>query len=458
MRADFGNTLVPPDTVPPPGESRRLLFVDDDPLMIRAFGRAVRDTDLRPDFASSGGEALALAQRQEYPVVVTDLRMPGIDGVTLIEQISMMHPTTTFLLVAADPDLQLYRTSRADAAVVSVMAKPWHVEELLSTLARAFDLHRKRLAVHGSEAPSTPLSVLVVEDDEATAFLMLEYLTDAGGLDAHHVASLHDALGLLHMRGFDVIVTDLRLPDARGLDSVMRLRGNAPDAAIVVCSGMDDEALALQMIQVGAHDYLTKDDLSRDTLQRTFRFALQRKRAEQRLLRLAHCDPLTGLANRASFLGQLDQTLARCRRYHSRLAVVFLDLDGFKAVNDTYGHDAGDMLLQEVAARLHSTVRPYDTVARLGGDEFAILLPDPDAVDTIRKVGERLVEAVDRPIRIGDKDAHVTVSIGIAVYPDTTDGGPELLRCADQAMYESKRSGRNRVSFAPRSAVADAPG
>ncbi len=394
---------------------------------------------------------MELVQRQSYSVVVTDLRMPGIDGVTLIEQISMMHPSSTFLLVAGEPDLQAHRTSRADPAVVSVMGKPWHVEELLKTLHRAFDLHAKRRAIHGVDNEPTQLSVLLVEDDEATAELVQEFLKDNAGLTVEHVSRLHDALTLVHERRFDVILTDLRLPDARGLDSVIRLRGSAPDSAVIVCSGMEDEALALQMIQVGAHDYLSKNALTRATLHRALRFAIQRKRAELRLLRLAQCDPLTGLANRGAFQEQLEQTVARCRRHGSRLAVVFLDLDGFKTVNDTFGHDAGDMLLQEVAARLHHTVRPYDTVARLGGDEFAILLPDLSEVDTVQRVADRLIEAIDRPVHLGDRQARVTASIGVAVFPDTTEAQSELIRFADQAMYASKRAGRNRVSFAPAS-------
>lgn len=430
------------------GAARRVLFVDDDPLAIRAFERAICGTQLTGDYASSGGEALELVRRNDYPVVVTDLRMPGIDGVTLIEQISMMRPTTTFLLVAGEPNLQLYRTSTADAAVVSVLGKPWDPDELLSMVNRAFDLHLERQALRESEGRRAEISILIVEDDVASAALMDEFLSDVVPHAAHQVGRLHDALAILHERRFDVILTDLHLPDARGLDSVIRLRSSAPNAAIVVCSGMDDEALALQMIQVGAHDYLSKSSLSRESLHRAVRFAQQRKRAEQRLLRLAHCDTLTGLANRASFQEQLEQALARSRRHHSKFAIAFLDLDGFKAVNDALGHDAGDMLLQEVAARLHHAVRPYDTVARFGGDEFAILLPDLSAVEQIQKVAERLIAAIDRPVSIGDHQAHVTASIGIAVYPDTTDAGPELVRCADQAMYDSKRGGPNRVSFA----------
>lgn len=436
----------------PSSSSRCVLFVDDDPLMIRAFGRVIRGTGITADYAGSGGEALDLAQRQEYPVVVTDLRMPGIDGIALIEQVSMMHPASAFVLMTADPNLYLYRSSGADAAIVSMQRKPWDVDELLVTLEGAFGLHRERLAMRQSDGMSAHLSLLLIEDDDASALLIEEYLAVNEAAEVRRVSCLHDALELLHERRFDVVMTDLLLPDARGLDSVIRVRAGAPDAAIVVCSGMNDDALALQMIQVGAHDYLSKNGLTCEALHRAIQFARQRKRAEQRLLRLAHCDTLTGLANRASFQEHLEHAVARGRRHHSRFAVAFLDLDGFKAVNDALGHDVGDMLLKEVAARLHHAVRPYDTVARFGGDEFAILLPDVSTGDQIDAVTERIVAAIGLPVRIGGQDAQITVSIGIAVYPDTTDAGQDLVRCADRAMYSSKKAGRNRVTVARGSA------
>jgi diguanylate cyclase (GGDEF)-like protein len=229
----------------------------------------------------------------------------------------------------------------------------------------------------------------------------------------------------------------------------MRLRASAPKAALIVLSAVDDGALALQSIQLGAQDYLLKDSVDARSLQRAVRFARERKRSEQRLVQLAHFDQLTGLANRTKFQERFSQALARSRRRGTRLAVMLVDLDGFKLVNDTHGHDIGDSLLQEVSHRVQSVLREYDTVARLGGDEFAVLLSDVDDASAITEIADRLRNALCKPVVIGGVELRATASIGIAVFPDDAMSAAELLQCADSAMYVAKRRGKDRFnSFA----------
>jgi diguanylate cyclase (GGDEF)-like protein/PAS domain S-box-containing protein len=170
-----------------------------------------------------------------------------------------------------------------------------------------------------------------------------------------------------------------------------------------------------------------------------------RKRAEEQLLQSALHDPLTGLPNRASFYDRVDLALERATgRTETPFAVLFLDLDRFKLINDGYGHQAGDRLLVEIAHRLRRAVRPGDTVARLGGDEFTVLIPDVRNQDEAVSVAERIHEALSRPFKIGDQEIFTTASTGIAISSDRYENPDEILRDADIAMYQAKADGRDR--------------
>lgn len=174
----------------------------------------------------------------------------------------------------------------------------------------------------------------------------------------------------------------------------------------------------------------------------------ERRRTEKQLSYMAYLDPLTGLPNRALFLDRLRDAIAAAARDRRVFAVLMCDLDGFKAVNDTWGHEAGDTVLEAVSRRLEGALRENDTVARLGGDEFAVLLPKVARREDVAMVAERLVAALTEPVDIGRARCKVGISIGIATFP--LDGGDmdRLVARADVAMYDSKRAGKNRFSYA----------
>ena len=173
----------------------------------------------------------------------------------------------------------------------------------------------------------------------------------------------------------------------------------------------------------------------------------ERKRAEARINHLAHHDPLTGLPNRLSLLARLEQALPEARRYQWNLALCFIDLDRFKVINDTLGHQVGDQLLMEVAGRLAATVRESDTVARLGGDEFVILLPDVGGAPDAALVAGKIIEALAQPIRVEGHELHTSPSIGISLYPADGADVETIMRNADTAMYHAKAAGRNTYQF-----------
>jgi len=175
---------------------------------------------------------------------------------------------------------------------------------------------------------------------------------------------------------------------------------------------------------------------------------LRLQESENRLSHLAHHDPLTGLPNRRALLDRMQQAMALAKRQQTRLALLFVDIDGFKPVNDAFGHDVGDALLQVLATRLTQHVRQADVVARLGGDEFVVLLNDVDGPDSVATVAAKLVDALSQPCDIRYHTVQVGASIGFALYPDQAVDMDEWLALADRAMYQAKRSGRKTVQFA----------
>jgi diguanylate cyclase (GGDEF)-like protein len=176
--------------------------------------------------------------------------------------------------------------------------------------------------------------------------------------------------------------------------------------------------------------------------------AIVRKQNEAWLQYIAHHDPLTDLPNRELFHDRLQTALARARRNKERLAVLYIDLDGFKEVNDGHGHAVGDLLLQEVAQRIRRCLRESDTVGRIGGDEFVVLLNNITLPEHGAVVAEKIRAVLDRPFELGGKRLHISSSIGVATYPEHGDDNKQLIRHADEAMYAAKKNGGNRLLMA----------
>ena len=299
-------------------------------------------------------------------------------------------------------------------------------------------------------------TVLVVEDSPEYALLVAEMLREAlgGGVTVVPALALASAVEHLAARPVDCVLLDLSLPDARGLHALQRIQHAAPELPVIVLSGRDDETLAVRAVQQGAQDYLVKRDVDERLLGRAIRYAVERKHAELQLAYLAMHDGLTGLANRALFMDRLAHATARAPRSGGHVAVLFADLDRFKIVNDSLGHEAGDRLLVQVADRLRELVRPSDTVARFGGDEFLVLCEDLDSEAGAVAVAQRLVDGIERPFAVEGREAFVGLSVGIA-FARPGEAPEEVIRAADHTMYRAKRGHAPIEVFEP-SAHADA--
>lgn len=293
------------------------------------------------------------------------------------------------------------------------------------------------------------IKVLLVEDNPVDVQLTQDILAEwhIDQFNVIPVTTLAEGLAQLSRERFDIVLLDLSLPDAHGLGTMTQIQTANPDIPIVVLSGYDDQALALQAVQQGAQDYLVKGQGHSELLARALRYAIERKRAEERLTYLAQYDQLTGLVNRTLFRDRLTQAMARGKRTKQTLGLMLLDLDRFKAVNDTYGHDAGDQLLKAVAERLRGCVREVDTVARMGGDEFTIILEGISGDQDLGIIGSRIVHAMTKPFPVGEQQVSIGVSIGITSYPADDENIDVLLKHADVSMYRAKQQGGNSFQF-----------
>src|SRR5262245_7968565 len=233
------------------------------------------------------------------------------------------------------------------------------------------------------------------------------------------------------------------MPGFDGLSALALARELAADVPFIFVSGTIGEENAIRALKEGATDYVLKGNLLRlpsavDRALRETETRIARRRAEERLHRLAHYDALTGLPNRMLFEDRLGLALATAKRCGWRVGVMYIDLDGFKAVNDSFGHATGDHLLAHIGKCLSRAVRGGDTVARIGGDEFGAILPMLKCVEDAQVVARKLADALSRPVELDGHRIVSSASVGIAIYPWDADDTETLLRVADLAMYLAK--------------------
>jgi diguanylate cyclase (GGDEF)-like protein len=291
--------------------------------------------------------------------------------------------------------------------------------------------------------------VLLVEDNLIDAQLVRRLLRRVTGsyYRITHVRTVNDAILSAEELTPDVILADLNLPDSRGTQTVTSLQTSYPDIPLVIVSAWEDEAISLRSVKAGAQDYLVKGHIDGANLHRVIRYAVERKRTELELVRLAHYDQLTSLPNRTMLRERVEHALARAMRAGTGVATLVLDMDRFKEINDMLGHEIGDKLLIEVAQRIRASVRDQDTVARLGGDEFAVVLEGVSEAREVLPVIERIIDSLGEVTTIGGHEINSSTSVGIAMFPENGSNLSELLRAADLAMYQAKSSGRGRYQF-----------
>lgn len=302
------------------------------------------------------------------------------------------------------------------------------------------------------------MKILIVDDDHVDRRLIRRTLgLEAGALhDCAEASSVAEGLEALEATQFDVILLDYRMPGTNGIEFIleMRARPKLRGAAIIMVSTEDNPDVALECIEAGAQDFLPKSDVTLPKLSKCILHARKRYEIEQEMhksyqavKRMAEKDALTGLSNRFHFEEVLRVMTASSRRAGDSVALLALDLDNFKHVNDTLGHAVGDLVLQEVVRRIAACLRNNEGFARLGGDEFAVILGGIRSPEEVSAIANRIVEQFKGPLLIEDAEVFCGLSVGVALYPVDADEPHELLKCADIAMYRAKQGEQSKICF-----------
>ncbi|PKO85968.1 MAG: signaling protein [Betaproteobacteria bacterium HGW-Betaproteobacteria-12] len=321
--------------------------------------------------------------------------------------------------------------------------------ELLLRLRTEFAIIEPTLMAELDEPPSLPQPtsdaavVLVVDDDRSTRSA-LRHALHLSGFRVEEAGDGTEALSWLEDHSADAILMDALMPVMDGFAACNALKQHPlwKDIPVLMITALEDRQSIERAFESGASDFIPKP-IHLSVVNQRVRRVIDATRAERHVQQLAYNDTLTGLPNRLLFVEQLNRALDRCQTRNGTLALLFLDLDRFKFINDTLGHEAGDQLLATMAQRLKGCVRADDCVARLGGDEFTILLDELPNPGVAASVAQNICRTVSAPLVIAGQEIVITASIGISLYPDDGTDVSSLLRHADTAMYRAKQSGND---------------
>ena len=448
----------------------RVLVVDDIQANIRLLQARLESEYFDVVTAGSGPEALEICLRERVDVVLLDVMMPGMDGFEVCRRLKSSAQTLHIPVVMVTAlDQVSDKIQGLDSGADDFLTKP--VDDIalvtrVKSLARLKMLNdemlmrvstSRQMGLSDEETLSrilgdNPGSVLVVDDHPRSSARVMSALTKVH--DAYIEADPQAALMHLAEQPFDLVVTALRLENSDGLRFCSQVRSldRTRHLPILIMVDPGDEARLLRGLDMGINDYLMRP-VDRHELLARVRTQIRRKRFSDYLrnqiresVELSITDPLTGLHNRRYMERHLKTLISDAQRSGRSLSVLIADIDHFKSVNDTYGHDAGDLVLKEFSDRFRRYTRGVDLACRLGGEEFLIIMPDTDR-SLAWQVGERVRECVaSQAFRIGQgQEIWVTASVGLATWDGAEDTSEALFKRADNALYAAKRGGRNQV-------------
>ncbi|HEY8947669.1 MAG TPA: PleD family two-component system response regulator [Rhizomicrobium sp.] len=448
----------------------RVLVVDDILSNVKLLEAKLTAEYFEVVTAFNGIEALAKVEECDPDIILLDVMMPGMDGFEVARRIKGNPKTAHVPVVMVTAlDQPSDRVAGLDAGADDFLTKPVDDAALfarvrsLVRLKMMTDELRMRETTGQSMGLIDPAQtlidnaptgrILIIEDRPESVQWFTSALTPAN--EVVTADSFEEALVRVRGGDFDLIVVSLGLRGFDGLRLCSQLRSlpEGRNVPILVLVSDGDKRKLNQALEMGVNDYLTRP-VDKNELTARVRTQLRKKNYQDRLrhnvqlsLEMAITDQLTGLHNRRYMARHLDNLILSAQKSNKPLSFLIMDVDHFKSVNDTHGHDAGDEVLREFANRISANIRGIDLACRYGGEEFVVAMPDTD-VDFAYAIAERLRKSVETtPFEIGRAPGslNVTISIGIAVSHAEDDNAEKLLHRADQALYRAKREGRNRV-------------
>ncbi len=436
----------------------RLLLVDDKPELLKSLSEIVRLHGYRVNEALGGRAALEMLDTNEYDVVLLDLIMPEVSGHDVLDFALSRKLSAKFIVVSGDASFDGAMRAMTRNAF-DFVKKPYEAAELMATLERALSHRRLELShslMEGRLKESEEMHRLIVNSSPD-----LIYLLDRNGCFEFVNDRFETLLGYqkeeLKGRHYSELIFDDDLDAARNLFNERRTGERASRnvelrvrSRRVRTADRPFQTQTVWMDLTAQGRYFPPDERSRENFVGTYgtaRDISERKEAEQVINFQAYHDLLTHLPNRALLKDRLSLAVTQAQRNKRRLAVMFLDLDRFKIVNDTLGHTMGDRLLKAVANRLQGCLRGGDTLSRFGGDEFTLLLPEVRTRDDVVVIASKILDKLAAPFVIDGHELFVGASIGVAMYPEAGDSVESLIQSADIAMYHVKGRGKNGYQF-----------
>ena len=460
----------------------KLLIVDDQPNNIHALKRLIGSDELEIIEAHSGMDALKIVLQHDFFLILMDVQMPGMSGFEAAELI-LNHKATAHIpviFVTAISKSENYMLQGYGSGAVDYIYKPID-PQILSGKVRIFrDLWQAKARLKGTNAQLQQqqqellLQTRALESANAKINVLLNAAGEGvlgvdshgqigfanpkacqllgceagGGLIGLNVGEFFDRCldeGALEPECVETQLARMLNSDNRNSTERIYWRRLSGERFCVEysCNQFNDETAPSSDNGGGGASH--EDGVSHEEAGAVILFqdVTLRKEMEDRLVRMANYDALTNLANRSFFHAELHKAMERQKRSANMLTVLFIDLDNFKAVNDSWGHDVGDQLLQQVAERISRVVREGDMVARLGGDEFAVILYDINNPDNAGPIADKILQQLAKPFELGQHQAQISGSIGIAPFDGSDIDQDELLRHADKAMYSAKNGGKN---------------
>jgi two-component system, cell cycle response regulator len=449
----------------------RILVVDDLPSNLRLLEARLSAEYFDVVTATNGAEALASCERAECDLVLLDVMMPEMDGLEVCRRLKA-NPATQHIpvVMVTALDQATDRLAGLEAGADDFLTKPGSDLVLIARvrslvrLKMMTDELRMRAVTSKEIGLANPAREAVADTGRGARILIVDDRQTSWERMAHSLSQEHiidieteprQAVFQVAEKPFDLAIVSLGLESYDGLRLCSHIRSleRTRNLPLLAIAEADDNTRLMRGLEIGVNDYLIRPVDHNELLARV-RTQVKKKRYAERLrdnvqmsIEAAITDALTGLHNRRymeNHLGTLmEQAIMRCRP----LSILILDIDFFKAVNDTHGHSAGDEVLEEFARRLKKAVRGIDLACRYGGEEFVVVMPDTD-IAMATAVAERLrrrIAAEPFPINRNARTAKVTISIGIAAMRSSEDKPAEIIKRADQALYRAKREGRNRV-------------